>query len=367
MKLIRARQPSGIALIIVMIAVVSLTLLAGAFAYSMKVEGRLAINSNNDEELAWMGRSGVEAAKYVLGLDMQAGCGDSLSSVWAGGIGCPGISNTPLAEIHLPWTLPLGNGQVTVHPMVDLERKANINMANEAMIEQSLVLMGVDAGDYPAIVNSILDWIDPDDAERIQGAESDYYQTFDPPYFAKNGPIDDMSELLLIRGIRENPDLFYGPSANAAMPNRVLKDAHPRLGFNADQPTYPVGLLDLFTPISAGRININTAKSEVLQLIPFVDERAAAEIIRLRTGEDGADGTEDDVPYRNPGEVINAIPNPQLVGQLGGFCDVRSRTFEVRITAEIAGYKRNFVAIVVRNNPRDIQTVSFHSVEEFNK
>jgi general secretion pathway protein K len=363
MKIHRAQSHSGVALIIVLISMVSLSILAGIFAFRMKVEARLAMNSNNDAEMEWMGRSGAEAAKWLLGQELQAGCPDSLASLWAGGSGgaCPGISNSPIAEIHLPWTIPLGNGEVTVNPMVDYERKANINIANEQMLEQSLLLMGVDAGEYPVIVNSILDWIDPDDAERPQGAESDFYDALEWPYPAKNGPIDDMTELQLVQGI--TPDLYWGPKSADYVPSRARRDAKPRLGFNADVPTYPVGFVDLFTPLSAGRININTAPIEVLQLLPGVDERAASEIIRLRSGFDAGMGVQEPLPFNNPGEIINAGLNPQLVQQIIPLCDVRSRTFEVKLTARIGTYTRNFQAVIVRNNPRDLQVVSFHAIE----
>ena len=57
---------TGIALIIVMISITVLSILAGTFAYSMKVETKLAMNANSETELTWLGLSGVEFARYVL-------------------------------------------------------------------------------------------------------------------------------------------------------------------------------------------------------------------------------------------------------------------------------------------------------------
>src|SRR5512145_465371 len=89
MRFARSRQQSGIALIIVLLVITVLAILAGGFAYSMKVETKLARNSNHDPELEWIGRSGVEEAKYVLSLEAQGPGGqlDYLNSVWAGGTG----------------------------------------------------------------------------------------------------------------------------------------------------------------------------------------------------------------------------------------------------------------------------------------
>ena len=358
MKIPLNQRPSGIALIIVMIAVLSLSILAGMYAYSMKVEGKLAMNSNNEAELEWMGRSGVEAAKYVLALEAQAGGVDSLESKWAGGPGSAAISNSPLAGISLPWTFPLGNGSVTVEPMIDQERKANINMADDTLLEQALIEMGVDAGQYPTIVNSIHDWIDADDATRMDGAEADYYQSRNPPCLPKNGPVDDLSELQLVKGIYENPEL-YDPKLAGQVPSRILKNSRTRLGFNADVPIYHVGLVDLFTPISSGRININTASREVKQLVTG-DERSVEAIERLLVGPDGVTP----IPLNNVGEVINAGLPQSVVQQVQRYCDVHSRTFEVHISAEVKGFPaRKFTAILVRNSPRDAQVLSFRSVE----
>ena len=49
-----------------MIVTVVLGVLAGGFAYSMKVETKLAQNSGFDGDLEWLGRSGVELGRYVL-------------------------------------------------------------------------------------------------------------------------------------------------------------------------------------------------------------------------------------------------------------------------------------------------------------
>jgi hypothetical protein len=56
------------------------------------------------------------------------------------------------------------------------------------------------------------------------------------------------------------------------------------------------------------------------------------------------------------------MPNvpPDIVRQLGQYCDVRSRTFQVQVDADVGGYKRTFYAILGRNSPRDVQVLSFY-------
>ncbi|MBP7827535.1 MAG: general secretion pathway protein GspK [Verrucomicrobia bacterium] len=361
----RIRRPSasaGIALIIVMITILVLSVLAGGFAYSMKVETKLARNANSETELQWMGRSGVELARFVLAQQLALGCEpyDSLNQIWAGGPGGQCTSNSPLTGIGLT-DVELGNGRFSVK-ITDLERKFNINVADEAVLQRAFMLMDADAGEFPAVIAAILDWVDPDDNTHIGGAESDYYQTLIPPYYAKNRPIDDLSELLLVRGV--TPDLYFGPASTNHTPGRFERQ-NQRLGRVGTPLGYPVGLMDLFTPVSSGKININTASLMVLQMVPFIDENRAAQIITLRSGYDGQEGTDDDTPAGSQGMNVLAFLasaglSQQEAAVAARYFDQRSRTFEVTVEAEVNSYKRTFIAIVGRNSPRDVPVLSFY-------
>lgn len=350
------RRAKGIALVIVMISIFVLSMLAGAFAYSMKVETKLARNANSESELEWMGRSAVECARWELAQYLITSPPlpyDSLDQPWAGGSSLAGISNSPLMDFKHEIDTQDGSATWTI---IDLERKANINVANEPVLQQALMAMGVDAGQMTPIVNSILDWIDPDDRPRIQGAESEFYQSLNPPYFAKNGPIDDISELLLIKGAAE---VYAGVPPEERGPALFNPNAN-RFGPAAGaMPPSPIGLTNLFTPLSYGRININTASAEVLQILPGMTPEIAQGIISARSGEDDGSGLMG--PYRNIGEVrrVPELPLP-MIGVIQQFCDVRSKTFEVHVDAQVHGYHRHFTAIIGRNNPRDVQTLSFY-------
>ena len=53
-----------------------------------------------------------------------------------------------------------------------------------------------------------MDWRDPDDFYRLNGAENDYYHSLSEPYECKNGDLDTIEELLLVRGV--TTELYYG-------------------------------------------------------------------------------------------------------------------------------------------------------------
>ena len=349
MKIRTHHNSGGIALIMVMCAIFVLSALAAGFVLSMKVETRLAYNANSEQQLLWLGRSGVELARYVLSQHPPGEPYDSLNQKWAGGSGSLSESNSVLSSLSLN-NYPVGDGTVSIK-IIDLERKVNINTASATTIQQALTLMGVDANDISVVSDSILDWIDSDDLPRVAGAESDYYQGLAVPYYAKNAPIDDLSELLLVKDV--TPEMYWGGNAG----NHTPSVFQHKLGLGTapgQTPDYPFGLVEIFTPFSSGKININTANANVLQMIPGVDAAMADAIIKQRAGPDGVDGTEDDIPFSSP-------------GQLGGFgiqdtsaCDTRSFTYEVHATAQIGGFKREYVAILARTSGMDIQVLSFY-------
>jgi general secretion pathway protein K len=335
----------GIALIIVMLVIVVLSILAAGFAFTMKVEMKLARNAQSESEMFLLAWSGVELARYVIG--QQANIpGESrfhaLNQKWAGG---PGGTNDLLADVSLE-DVELGRGRFTVR-IVDLERKLNINYTRPDVLEQVMRKLGVDVLDASQILSSIEDWRDPDQNTQINGAETDYYLNLKPPYVAKDGPMDDISELLLVRGV--TPEIYWG-LGNGDEPSE-------RLGFaRGTMSDYAAGLVDVFTVSPAAhRININTASAAVLRMLPGIDDGLAEAIVQMRAGLDGVDGTEDDEPLHSPGELINvrgALPlDVSALQQLYG---VQSRFFEVEVEVEVDRYTRFFRALLDARSPRSI-------------
>ena len=345
MKLARQTQgrECGIALIIVMLVIVVLSVLAAGFAFTMKVEMKLARNARSESEMFLLAWSGVELARYVIGQQSNIP-GESnfraLNQKWAGG---PGGTNDVFADVSLE-NVELGRGRFTVR-IVDAERKLNINSTRPDVLEQVLSKLGVDALDAFQVINSIEDWRDPDQNTQLNGAERDYYLTLDPPYEAKDGPLDDISELLLVRGV--SPELYWGHEGTAQRPARM------------GVPRATVGLVDLFT-VSPGaqRININTASAAVLRMLPGIDDRLAEGIVEMRAGMDGVDGTEDDTPFHSPGELINVGGIlPLDVSALQRLVGVQSRFFDVEVEVEVDQYIRVFQAQLDARGSRSIAII----------
>ena len=322
-----AKRDRGIALIIVMIIVAALTVIVTGFAYSMRVETKLARNTRFNPDMDWLGRSGVELARYLLskrapGEEQM----DALHQKWAGGPGR--IDMDAMAELE-PWeelpmtNVKLGNGTFSIK-ITDMERKLNINSAPEPLLRYILEMHGgVDATDVDVFIDSLRDWMDPDENPGLNGAESDFYLSEYPPYYSKNGPLDHITELKLVQGFKENPSIY----------NVFAKN---------------------FTAISGGLINVNTASAQVLGLLPGMDPIIAGDIVMYRAGPEG--------PYRSPNQ-IGAVLEPFGMdpGSIQQFLATESATFEVEITAKIGPQQRKYISLLRRLSPQDIRILYFHS------
>lgn len=355
------RRRQGIALILVMLVIMVLAVMASSFASNMSVEAALARNASNDRRLEWLCRSGVELARYMVGQQFaeQREPYDALNQRWAGGPGtledcvlnAVNLKETGMVEGSPLWFLQTGDedwdGYLDAASLkvkiVDLESRMNINwvaqdyhsrdaikfvMENFLMIENTV---------QDTILDSLMDWVDLDDDPKINGMESREYEPFG--YSAKNGLIDDMSELLLINGIRDEREWLI----TGEFPEDLGEDLRPKML-----------IPDLFTVISRGKINVNTAPMVTLQMIDTsLDEIVTERILQARQGEDGVEGTEYDQPFQQIGELAEIGMDGNAVSSLSRFLDVRSLTYEVTVSAVVEDQAKTLVAVVRRENGRE--------------
>jgi general secretion pathway protein K len=322
----------GIAIIIVLWVVLVLSLLISGFAFTMHVETQVASYARKELKAEMLAHSGVEVARMQLILDALSPTNsgfDALNQDWS--------TNELLYVDH-----ELGDGIFNVK-VTDEESKIPINRVTDLQLKRVFGLLGADPADGDVITDSILDWIDTDDLTRLNGAESDYYQSLSPPYRAKNGPLDRVEELLLIRGV--TPELYHGTPATDTDPARP-------------------GLEDVFTTMTSGTINVNTASAIVLQALGLDDTQVQA-ILSRRDGADGIPGTDDDLPFHSAAEFFAAIGglDPAAKQAAEALVSVKSSYFTVKSTGEVGGVKRTILATLYRNGGK-VQTVMWREVRE---
>jgi type II secretory pathway component PulK len=103
-----------------------------------------------------------------------------------------------------PWNYGVldESSKINLNALMQLDASGNI----ASQMLQALPNMTQD------MANAILDWLDADESPRQNGAESDSYATMSPAYQSKNGPLDSVEELLLVKGI--TPQLLFGNDRN---------------------------------------------------------------------------------------------------------------------------------------------------------
>jgi general secretion pathway protein K len=304
----------AVAMVLVMWVILVLSLLIGGFAFTMHVETQVASFRRKELKAELLARSGVEVARMQLVLAQQSASNalyDARNQVWAAN-----------GELYVDHELGEGKYSVTV---IDEESKLPASKMTEEHWTRLLTLLNVDPFDADVIVDSILDWIDEDDRHRLNGAEDDYYLTLQPPYRAKNGHLDRIDELLLVRGVTR--ELFQGRPA-------------PK----EDEIAQP-GLPDLLTTTSSGQVNVNTAGPLVLKAWFGLDDVRLDTVLSRRNGQDGLLGTDDDQPFASAQDFAKTSGGESAPGGT-----VKSTFFTIKSTGEVAGVKRTIVTTVRRQN-----------------
>ena len=271
----------GTILIALLWILVALAVIALSFSRETFVEVAAARNSQSLESAYFIARAGMESTVYQL-----------LQKRFAPPkINQPDQQDQPDALDLGIVTGNLGGGDYRVD-IQDESGKLNVNIVQEEQLRRLIEAAGINKRDGDIIADSILDWRDVDNDPHLNGAENDYYQTLNPPYKAKNGKIDTVEELLLIRGI--TPEYFYG---------------HPERDANG-AVVYKYGLSRYFTVyLNRNQVNVNFAPLPVLLSVPGMTPEAAKLIYDRRHVK----------PYKTTTDLahdLGVAADPKVMGYL---------------------------------------------------
>ena len=127
----------------------------------------------------------------------------------------------------------------------DESGKLPINTMDEAALNQMLEeSFDFEFGTARELSSMLLDWIDPDEIRRLNGAESEDYLRRNPPYRAANSPLQSLEELQLIEIWEEE---FFDIEGR---PNERF-----------------VQLESMVSVINSGAVNLNSSSELVLELL----------------------------------------------------------------------------------------------------
>jgi len=243
----------GVALLVVLWIFVFLLVVAFDFSTAVREEARAAHRYSNETQGYFLALAGFERGVYEF-LHQSAGR-ETLGA------------QERVDIFDGNWREEtVGGGGIFRVRWVDEAGKININRADEETLRRVFTNVGIREPVRTILVDSIMDWRDPDDLHRVSGAENEYYRSLTPSYTAKNGSFDSVEELLWVRGMTS--ELFFG-----------YADTNRQRG----EDTRGVGLRELFTVDSPiDRVNLRTASAEVIHALigmpleksrAFVDER----------------------------------------------------------------------------------------------
>lgn len=279
--------------------------------------------------------------------------------------------------------------------IIDAASLVNLNTATEIQLEN----MGLTSEQ----IDSLLDWREPDTVPRPEGAKDEFYNTLQRPYNAKLGRLDHIDEVLLIKGW-EPATLFQTPEqsntsgvapqpiyslatvdsfspnltaagqtkgnintvgqaqlvqagiplplAAAIVLRRNTQGTFTRMGdvltvtgMTADAAgilldNYQVGNI----PRSEGRININTAREDVLMTLPEMTTDIAQSIVSRQSAGINSLGE----LFQIPGITINSMV------EIADLLTTDSEIFLVRVEGQSGSSRYSIEATVRIANERAI-------------
>jgi general secretion pathway protein K len=299
-----------------------LSLMIGSFAFEMKLESRLAGYYRQRLKAEQLAQSGLDKARFLLdqsaSIDPKNPDDEHGDKTW---YEQAKRLKEGLNVVHI--TEPLGDGELSL-TIVPEPSLINVNeLKTLSDWEGVFDLGGVPEDEWPKLYDAFMDWIDPDDVPHPDGAESDdYYLKLDRPYRTKNGPLDTVDELLLIRGFTNT--YFYGG---------ILETDAERGETNTSASIR--GIAGLLTTYGSRQVNINAASLDVLQAISMdVDSELAAEIIREREGD--PEFPDEDTSYKNAEDFFNRFSDyPDLRNRLKDRITTQSQILRIVSTGRV--------------------------------
>lgn len=318
----RNHRRNGSILLIVLVTVAILALSVLSFSSLMLVEEEAARVNTRQIQSKYLVESGAEYTRIFLArpeaeIVESGGLWDSedtfrgipavadVNSDSPGSIGRFTLVSPGMNDDGIPEGIRYG--------VLDESSKININTLHyydyydlqrdeEATTARNILMALPDMTE--AIADAILDFVDSDNERRENGAESGEYSGMDPPYAAKNGPLDSIDELLLVQGM--TPELLFGLDTNR---NGVLDESEAALGdVSSTEAESVLGWANYLTLYSKEsnltteglqKININGDDLDQLydDLSSVLNDDWANFIIMIRSGNfsEGVPGEDDNV------------------------------------------------------------------------
>ena len=197
------RDEQGVVLLLVLLILTLISVMVLSWAQEWRTELLLAANFREASQCRRLAEGGVY---YAMGKLLE-------TKILESSLTTPSGSTEAAANLAAAWQgsqeshqiqMPGGTVQVRVE---DEGGKLNINQASEENLTGLFTALEFPPEQVRTMVDSILDWRSGGDQPRPYGAKSSYYLGLDPPYVARNGPLEAVEELGWVRGFENSPIL----------------------------------------------------------------------------------------------------------------------------------------------------------------
>ena len=295
----RKKPSAGAALMLSMWALFLLS--AMIVSWAIDISSALTLNGHASRlvEAQAMAASGGEIALHPA---VRPG-----SSLLTGG-----VSATQKFEARLTGE----GGRLNLNWVVAGENPARIDL-----LRRYLEQKGIDLNERDHMIDTLLDWVDPDNLVRLNGAEDE------GDYRPKNTLLTRLDDVKLIRGWED---------------------------FVA-QPDWDSEL----TVNSTGPIDLLWAPANLLLALPGMTEPLVEQFLTMRRGQDGLDGTEDDAEFKSLEEVRLALGfTTEQFKQIAALVGFRDQVMRIVSTGR-SGNVTRVVQMIVRKSGNVPQLISW--------
>ncbi len=229
------KRGSAFVLVAVLIVISILSYSAYEFAHWVEIETETAIVQGREAQTRYLAESGLayieaierlrRAGKDVPALDNNA---DLFREIGISLMPIDADSMTTSTEEELAGRFSIhcsnekgagemaggmSSGETELRYGVESEgARIHLNawwQRDPAALEAALLAL---PGSSKELTHAVLDWLDGDDSKRESGAEREDYEKMEPSILPRNGLVESIDELLLVKGM--TAEIFFGEDAN---------------------------------------------------------------------------------------------------------------------------------------------------------
>jgi general secretion pathway protein K len=296
------RCRKGFALVITLVITALMVAVTTELIHQVYVDTSLSRGFRDGQQASLLAESGITGGTKLLQLSLSGQDYSSPSDKWA-----------------QPFKLDDETGTITITAVEEsgkicLNGLVLPNGEYDSFTWEALKRLGdqLKLKDNTFLWSALADWLDSDDLQKSDGAESPYYQTLKTPYRARNGKLATLAELSLVKG--------FTPE--------VIAKIKPFVTVYAEEG----GSL-----ISKSRINVNTAPKEVLiALDKRIDEGLAARVLEERRLK----------PFRSVAELSRISGFDTIATGLVAYASTKGVVYRISSIAKVKETYRTVEAVI---------------------